>query len=79
MKPLRETLLSLFDNYDLNYIADQQCYNLIVDDIIAILNERGVVDDVVSSDCLFKGNKEDECYKVMGRCAICEHSKWYNK
>ena len=33
--------------------------------------------DVVSPDCLFKGNKEDECWKVLGRCVICEHSKWY--
>lgn len=32
-----------------------------------------------ADECLFKGNKDDECWKVLGRCAICEHSKWYNK
>ena len=29
------------------------------------------------SECLFSGDKENECWKVMWRCAICEHSKWY--
>ena len=32
-----------------------------------------------TSECLFGGDKDTECYKVLGRCTICEHSKWYNK
>ena len=28
---------------------------------------------VIKSGCQFKGNKDDECWKVVGRCMVCEH------
>lgn len=90
METLKEKLLALFETYDLNYIADQQCYDIVVDEILDLLQEHGVKSASETAEeskpsvkyglsydhCLF-GGENDECYKVNGRCAICEHSKWY--
>lgn len=27
----------------------------------------------IKSDCNFNGDKNTECYKVLGRCVICDH------
>ena len=31
--------------------------------------------DVIKSVCSYEGNKDDECWKVLGRCIVCEHYK----